>query len=77
MDAHRGHEPWRSGGSAAPPSATNEFGGALPERRKGDGGKVAVALRLRRETTMTLSWIAARLRMGTNVASPRLLIQVQ
>ncbi len=37
----------------------------LTIRRKGDVGKVAMALRLRRETTMTLSWIAQRLAMGS------------
>src|SRR5689334_22008726 len=38
---------------------------ALGEHRKGDPRKVKIALRLRRETTMTLAWIADRLRMGT------------
>ena len=37
----------------------------LLRRRKGDPQKVRIAARLRRETTMTLEWIAARLRMGT------------
>lgn len=37
----------------------------LEQRRKGDPAKVRVAQRLRRETTMTLAWIAERLRMGT------------
>jgi hypothetical protein len=37
----------------------------LAQKRKGDAGKVRIARRLRRETTMTLEWIAARLRMGT------------
>jgi hypothetical protein len=32
---------------------------------KGDAGKVAVAARLRAETTMTVGWIAERLGMGT------------
>ena len=36
----------------------------LERRRKGDRGKVQIALRLRQETTMTLEWIARRLRMG-------------
>jgi hypothetical protein len=36
----------------------------LARRRKGDPGKVRIARRLRQETTMTLAWIAARLRMG-------------
>jgi hypothetical protein len=33
-------------------------------RRKGDGQKIRIAARLRRETTMTLSWIAEQLHMG-------------
>ncbi len=37
----------------------------LDERRKGDPEKVMVAWRLRQDTTMTLKWIAQRLRMGT------------
>ncbi len=36
----------------------------LRMRCKGDKEKVAVARRLRRETTMTLWWIAERLQMG-------------
>lgn len=43
----------------------------LHGRRKSDPQKVRIAARLRRETTMTLEWIAARLFMGapTHVAS--------
>ena len=37
----------------------------LQARRKGDGRKLRIAARLRRETTMTLAWIAQRLNMGT------------
>jgi REP element-mobilizing transposase RayT len=37
----------------------------LARRRKGDRAKVALAARLRAETTMTVKWIAARLAMGT------------
>jgi putative transposase len=36
----------------------------LERRRKGDPEKVAIAWRLRQESTMTLKWIARRLRMG-------------
>jgi hypothetical protein len=36
----------------------------LRSHRKGDARKVLIAARLRRETTMTLDWIAARLYMG-------------
>ncbi len=37
----------------------------LSRRPKGDASKVRIARRLRRETTMTLAWIAQRLAMGT------------
>jgi hypothetical protein len=37
----------------------------LESRRKGDPGKVRLARQLRQETTMTLKWIAERLKMGT------------
>lgn len=37
----------------------------LERRRKGDAEKVAVAQRMREETTVSLKWIASRLRMGT------------
>jgi REP element-mobilizing transposase RayT len=36
----------------------------LERRAKGDAEKVAIARRLRAETTVPVSWIAARLRMG-------------
>jgi hypothetical protein len=36
----------------------------LERQRKGDARKVTIAARLRRETTMTLAWIAERLRIG-------------
>jgi REP element-mobilizing transposase RayT len=45
----------------------------LDRRRKGAPEKVHIALRLRRETTMTLSWIAERLRMGTKTHLSHLL----
>ena len=43
----------------------------LRGRRKSDPQKIRIAERLRRETTMTLKWIASRLCMGaaTHVAS--------
>ncbi len=47
--------------------------GELAGRRKGDPAKVAIAERLRRETTMTLAWIATRLRMGTKTHLAHLL----
>src|SRR3954464_6451184 len=37
----------------------------LKIRRKGDPAKVAMARRLRRESIMSLKWIAARLQMGS------------
>jgi hypothetical protein len=37
----------------------------LTSRRKGDSEKVKIAARLRRETVMTLKWIARRLHMGS------------
>jgi hypothetical protein len=37
----------------------------LERRGKGDPAKVRIAARLRNETTMTLDWIAERLRMGS------------
>jgi len=37
----------------------------LEARRKGDRGKLKLAVRLREETTVTVKWIAERLRMGT------------
>ncbi len=37
----------------------------LERRRKGDAQKVRIAARLRRESIMTLKWIADRLRMGS------------
>ena len=42
----------------------------LTRWRKGDKRKVRIALRLRREATMTLKWVAEQLAMGTwaNVA---------
>ena len=45
----------------------------LAERRKGDPAKVALAQRLRRETTMTVGWIAERLQMGTRTHLTHLL----
>jgi len=37
----------------------------LRQRAKSDSAKLAIAARLRRETTLTLPWIAARLHAGT------------
>jgi len=37
----------------------------LVERRKSDPAKLALAARLRRETTLTVGWIAHRLHLGT------------
>ena len=38
---------------------------ALWTRPKGDAAKVSLAARLRAETTLTVGWIAERLRMGS------------
>ena len=45
----------------------------LSERRKGDPEKIAIARRLREETTMTLAWVANRLNMGTQTHLAHLL----
>ncbi|MDE3066790.1 MAG: hypothetical protein KGJ60_04475 [Verrucomicrobiota bacterium] len=45
----------------------------LLARRKGDSAKVAIAQRLRRETTMTLAWVAERLKMGARTHLAHLL----
>jgi hypothetical protein len=45
----------------------------LEKRRKGDAGKLKMAQRLRAEPTMTLAWIAQRLRMGTKTHLAHLL----
>ncbi len=37
----------------------------MAQKRKGDEGKVKLALELRNNTTMPLEWIAGRLQMGT------------
>ena len=45
----------------------------LAERKKGDRAKLGLAMTLRAGTTMTLKWIAARLRMGTGASLSNLL----
>ena len=45
----------------------------MGQRRKGDPVKVELAQRLRRETTVTLGWIAERLQMGTKTHLAHLL----
>ena len=47
--------------------------GELARRRKGDTKKVALAQRLREETTMTLAWIAEQLQMGSQTRLAHLL----
>jgi len=63
-----------TGGDGGSVGGTNYRGGieaAAVERNrtddatKGDAAKVALAARLRAETTMTVGWIAERLGMGT------------
>jgi hypothetical protein len=46
---------------------------ALERRLKGDPQKIKIALRLRQETTMTLAWVAERLKMGTKTHLAHLL----
>jgi hypothetical protein len=38
----------------------------LTARLKNDPGKLAVAARVRKETTLSIKWIAARLQLGTS-----------
>jgi hypothetical protein len=45
----------------------------LAATRKGDETKLATVLRSRRETTLTLAWIAGHLRMGTETQLAHLL----
>jgi len=45
----------------------------LQSRRKGAPEKIVIAQRLRRETTMTLQWVADRLRMGAKTHLSHLL----
>ena len=47
----------------------------LSQRAKGDAGKIALAMRLRRETVMPVKWIAERLEMGTTGHVNHLLYQ--
>jgi hypothetical protein len=47
--------------------------GDLERQRKGAPEKIRIAQRLRRETPMTLGWIAAELRMGTKTHLSHLL----
>jgi hypothetical protein len=46
---------------------------ALASQRKGDKGKLRIARRSSEETTMTLAWIAQRLRMGSKTRLAHLL----
>jgi REP element-mobilizing transposase RayT len=74
---HAGQEIRQSALAKAQRIAQEELGALgwseqdLQGRRKSDPQKVRIAARLRRETTMTLDWIAGRLSMGaaTHVAS--------
>lgn len=68
---HTGPEVWDSAQAKAERIVSQELQALgwdsrhLHARRKGDPRKVRIALRLRRETTMTFAWIAARLHMGS------------
>jgi len=67
---HRGREIQESATAKAEGILREELqglawsGDQLQLRRKGDPQKVRIAVRLRRETTMTLAWIAEQLQMG-------------
>jgi hypothetical protein len=69
--SHYGSERQESGEQKAERTVMEEMKGLgwekgdLQRRRKGDKGKVAMARRLRKETTMSLKWIAQRLQMGS------------
>jgi len=69
--SHYGSERQESGEQKAERTVMEEMKrlgwekGDLQRRRKGDKGKVAMARRLRKETTMSLKWIAQRLQMGS------------
>jgi hypothetical protein len=45
----------------------------LAKRRKGDPQKLEMALHLRKQTTMTLAWVAEHLQMGTKTHLSHLL----
>ena len=68
---HNGEERWEAAEATAERIVTEEMKQRgwsdqdLGNRPKGDPGKVATARRLRRETTMTLQWIARRVGMGS------------
>jgi REP element-mobilizing transposase RayT len=68
---HQGEEVWESEMQLAESVVTEELKTLgwceeqLDRRRKGDKGKARIARRLRTDTTMSLKWIARRLRMGS------------
>jgi hypothetical protein len=47
----------------------------LAKRRKNDAGKMGIAVRLRRETTLTVKAIAARVHLGTSYTANKRLHQ--
>ena len=55
---------WHFGGLGLQGPAAGTLG--MAERRTTDPGKLALAARLRRETSLPLKWIAARGRLGTS-----------
>ena len=70
-ESHYGAERQESGEAKAEQIVAEDLGRRkweetnLVKRRKGDREKVKIALRLRRESIMTLKWIAQRLHMGS------------
>jgi len=61
--------PWLFALPLAPGSDEPE----LELRRKGGRQKIKIALCLRQQTTMTLAWVASRLKMGTRTHSAHLI----
>jgi hypothetical protein len=67
-DSHRRHETPENKAERTVKEELKQIGWSrvdLASRAKGSPEKVAIAARLRKETTMTLQWIATRLNMGT------------
>ena len=60
-----GEEAWAGQVLAGQLKAQGWTAADVAQRRKGDGQKLQMARRLRQETTMSLTWIASRLSMGT------------
>src|SRR6266540_1154290 len=81
--SHCGSDRWEAAEAKARRLVTEELkrlgwdDKELRDRRKGDTGKVQIAGRLRKETTMSLKWIAQELQMGSWTYVATLLSQAQ